>query len=71
MAVEPSWFTGVNLVQAANLALIALVGFFAQRTLSKIDKNQTLLFEKHDKLSKDFYTLRGEHNSNHSLKHGE
>ena len=41
--------------------LIIVLGFFMSRTLSRIDKNMTDLYGKHDKLSEEFHELKGSH----------
>lgn len=38
-----------------------VIGYFAVRTLSKIDRNQNLLFEQVTSLWKELYQLKGEH----------
>lgn len=38
------------------------------KAISKIDKNQTELFNKHNGLSKDFYLLKGQHGVNHTRR---
>lgn len=38
-----------------------VIGYFAVRTLSKIDRNQNLLFEQVTNLWKELYLLKGEH----------
>jgi len=63
--MQPSWFEHVDLMQALIGTLFLIVAWFMIRTLNKIDKNQTRLFERQDLLEKDFYELRGEHKSNH------
>lgn len=46
--------------------LFAVIGFFAIRTLTKIDKNQTVLFEQVSNLWKEFFILKGEHQARHA-----
>jgi uncharacterized membrane protein YhdT len=60
-ASSPSWFEHVDLMQAIIAGLFLVVLWFLIRTLQKVDTNQRLLFKKIDDLSKDFYTLQGEH----------
>ena len=43
--------------------LLTVVGFFGVRTLRKIDANQSLLFDQMENLSREFYLLKGEHNT--------
>jgi len=47
--------------------LFTIVGFFALRTLVKIDRNQAKLYAWIEQLSKDFYRLEGAHNSRISM----
>jgi len=47
--------------------LFTIVGFFALRTLVKIDRNQAKLYAWIEQLSKDFYRLEGAHNSRVSM----
>lgn len=56
-----------ELLQIAVLGLLsllsvaaAIIGFFAARTLSKIDANQTILFEKYSELERRFCEFLGE-----------
>lgn len=49
-----------------------LICFFALRTLKQIDKNQSILFKKHDELEeshntlyREFSILKGEHTATH------
>lgn len=51
----------VDIVGIAVTTLIALVGFLLARTLTKIDKNQDLLFSKLDVVKEKLDTLQGEH----------
>lgn len=53
----------VDVVGIAVTTLIALVGFLLARTLTKIDKNQDLLFTKLDVVKEKLDTLQGEHES--------
>jgi len=48
--------------------LFAVVGYFGIRTLSKIDKNQTVLFEQVTSLWKELFILKGEHNARHNME---
>lgn len=41
--------------------LLTVVGFFGVRTLKKIDANQSALFDQLNTLSKEFYELKGAH----------
>ena len=59
----PSWFEHVDLMQAAIVALIFIVGWFAIRTLKKIDSNQNELFNRLHSLETEFHVLKGEHNA--------
>jgi len=60
---QPSWFEHVDLMQAAIVALIFIVGWFAVRALKKIDANQTELFNRMHNLENEFHVLKGEHNA--------
>ncbi len=42
-------------------ALFAIVAWFVVRTISKVDRNQTLLFQRLSTLEGKFYELLGEH----------
>ena len=59
--MSPSWFEHVDLMQLAIIGLLIVLGWFFKRTLSKIDKNQTLLFAKYDGMNTRVSTLEGEH----------
>lgn len=57
-----------ELLQIAVLGLLSLlsvattiIGFFVARTLSKVDANQTTLFERQAALERQFFELLGEH----------
>lgn len=41
--------------------LMVMLGFLLARTLNKIDKNQSVLFERMTRLEQNFYELLGEH----------
>jgi len=47
--------------------LFTIIGFFALRTLVRIDRNQAKLYTWIEQLSKDFYRLEGAHNSRVSM----
>lgn len=53
------------IVQSLVGLLVGIVGFFASRTLRSVDSNQSTLFERMHILEKDFYTLQGEHKTQH------
>lgn len=57
-----------ELLQIAILGLLGLlsiaatiIGFFIARTLTKVDANQTILFERQTALERQFFELLGEH----------
>lgn len=52
---------------AFSTGLLTILGWFFSRTLSKIDKNQDLLFDKYDDTERRLSTLEGEH---HVLHYG-
>ncbi|MGE4544214.1 MAG: hypothetical protein AB7D06_08895 [Pedobacter sp.] len=61
-----------EMLQIAVLALIGLlsiattiIGFFVARTMSKVDANQTILFERQTALERQFFELLGEHKARH------
>lgn len=65
-------FEQIDIFRAALVAALALIVFFAKRTLSIFDKNQSVLFEKHEKLENkhddlrsEFNQLKGEHIATH------
>ncbi len=58
---NPSWFEHVDLMQAAIVALIMIVGWFAIQTLRKINENQIELFNRLHSLENEFHILKGEH----------
>ncbi len=66
-ATAPSWNEHSDLMTILIGMLITLVCFFMIRTLAKIDRNQSRLFEKLDALSSRVDTLQGEHNVMRSL----
>ena len=60
------------LMVIAGLALAGII-WFTVRTLKKIDANQTLMFDRLEKLEKGLSTLQGEHNilkEGHHRNHG-
>lgn len=40
---------------------ITIIGFFVARTMSKVDANQTVLFERQAALERKLFELLGEH----------
>ncbi len=63
MPKDPSWFEHVDLMTIIIGALFLIIGWFIVRTISKIDKNQTILFERQTKFAEDLYTLKGAHDA--------
>ncbi len=62
-AAGPSWGEHLDVVNVIiGFLFMALVGIIVWQ-VKKIDKNQALLFDLLRTLSKDFYTLEGEHNA--------
>jgi len=59
----PSWFNTPDLMQLIIALLFAAFIWFAIRTLQHIDQNQRSLFNRLERLEKEFYTMRGEHNA--------
>ncbi len=59
----PSWFEHVDLMTVIIGILFLIIGWFIVRTISKIDKNQTVLFERQTEFAKDLYTLKGAHDA--------
>lgn len=73
-AAQPSWIEHSDVLVYLIGGLFTMVAFFMIRTIKKIDANQSLLFDKLDHLSRDFYQLKGEHEalkSNHRMHHKE
>jgi len=66
-APAPSWNEHADLMTIVIGALLSLVCFFMVRTLVKIDRNQSQLFERLDMVCKQVDTLQGEHNVMKSL----
>jgi hypothetical protein len=56
-----SWAEHFDLVNIIVGLLFAAVVSLIVRTINKIDRNQTLLFERFQNLSEKFYLLEGEH----------
>ncbi len=63
--MDMSWLEHADLMSVIISALIMVLLGFIARTIKKIDVNQSLLFSKIDTLSRDFYTMQGEHNAIH------
>ncbi len=63
MTPQPSWFEHVDLMTILIGLLFLIIGWFIVRTISKIDKNQTILFERQTKFAEDLYTLKGAHDA--------
>lgn len=68
MTAQPSWFEHVDLMQVLIGVLFCIVTFFFVRTLKGLDRNQDLLFSKHNKLEEKHNILatvvaelKGEH----------
>lgn len=61
----PSWFATPDLMQLIIVLLFAAFIWFAIRTLRLFDNNQREMFKRLQRLERDFYTLRGEHNAVH------
>ena len=57
----PSWYEHVDLMTMAIWGLSLLVLYFIARILRQVDKSQCELFERMEKIERDFYTLKGEH----------
>ncbi len=64
---------GVDIV---ILVVLPITGMLAIRVLTDVDKNQKdiadsliKLWEAHSNLSKEFYTLQGEHYAHHERRH--
>jgi hypothetical protein len=55
----------VQLIIFAGTAVNGLISFFSTRTLNQVDKSQSELFSRVHTIEKDFYTMYGEHKSNH------
>jgi hypothetical protein len=62
-AGAPSWGEHLDLVQILIAALFSIVSWLIIRTLNKIDRNQTRMFDRLEKLEKEFSELKGEHNA--------
>jgi len=61
----------MDFVSAGVGILLTIIGYFAVRTLQKIDKNQGLLFEQVSLLWKELWHLKGQHEArtcNHNNK---
>ena len=58
---QPSWYEHVDLMQFVIVALAIIAVWGLRRTLSKIDANQTRLFEMYDDLQGRLSSLEGEH----------
>jgi uncharacterized membrane-anchored protein len=56
-----SWAEHLDLVNIIIGLLFAAVVSLTMRTLNKIDRNQTIIFERLEVLTKDFYILEGKH----------
>lgn len=65
---DPSWAEHFDLVNIIVGLLFAAVVSLTVRTINKIDRNQTSLFGKVEKLSKDFYILEGEHRARTQMR---
>lgn len=59
----PSWSEHLDLVQVLIAGLFAVVSWLLIRTLNKIDRNQTRMFDRLENLEKEFSELKGEHNA--------
>lgn len=66
-----SWTDHLDLAQVLIGALFLIVAWFIMRTVAKIDKNQTILFDKLSDLEKSHYILIGEHNALAKLRGGK
>lgn len=55
----------VDVLSALIGLLVTVIGFFAIRTITKVDKNQTILFEQVSALWKELFLLKGEHQARH------
>jgi hypothetical protein len=51
----------MDILNAAVGILLAALVWFTIRLIQKYDRNQDIIFTKLEKLSEDFYALRGEH----------
>ena len=51
--------------------LLSVVGWLLVRTLKKIDENQTVLFDRMNEISHEFYILKGEHYMYHAKRNLE
>lgn len=58
----PSWAEHLDMVNLVLYGLIVMLVWFTIRLIRKYDKNQDIMFERVTALSRDFYTLQGEHN---------
>lgn len=56
-----AWYDKIDLFQIVAIAALGIVGYFITRTLRQIDCNQQATAETLHQLTKDFYTLQGEH----------
>jgi hypothetical protein len=65
----PSWWEHIDLMQVLIGGLFAIVLWFTARTLRKVDTNQVELFKRLNELSRDFYSLQGEHKAFSSTAH--
>ena len=57
------WFEKIDLPQAVATAAIMVIAWFLIRTIRQIDINQRVTADALATLTKDFYTLLGEHNA--------
>lgn len=69
--MHPSWADHLDLAQVLIGALFLIIAWFIMRTVAKIDKNQTILFDKLSDLEKSHYTLIGEHNALAKMRGGK
>lgn len=64
----PGWVEYIDVVQAVLIVCIGLIGWFASRTLSHVDRNQIELFRRMQSLEKELYMLKGGHEANQAYK---
>lgn len=59
------WFERVDLFQIVAVAMVGVVAWFLVRTLKQIDVNQRVTADTLQTITKEFYTLQGEHKVYH------
>ncbi|ABB23688.1 hypothetical protein [Pelodictyon luteolum] len=64
----PAWVEYIDVVQAVLIVCIGLIGWFASRTLTLVDRNQTELFRRMQLLEKELYMLKGLHEAHRAYQ---